>query len=150
MFKKLIVLLALVPCTVVFGAATPETEPQIKENPQIAAVLSDISAKNTEATIRKLVSFGTRHTLSDAASDTRGIGAARKWIQSEFERYSSESGGRLQVTMDEFTEPRGERNPQPAQLVNVVATLPGSSLESRDRIYVVSGHYDSRVSEVMN
>ena len=138
--------LAAVP---VFAAAPATNAPQ-QTNPQISETLRDISAKNIEATIRKLVSFGTRHTLSDAASDTRGIGAARKWIQSEFERYSSESGGRLQVTMDEFTEPRGERNPQPAQLVNVVATLPGSSLESRDRIYVVSGHYDSRVSEVMN
>src|SRR5437764_11850547 len=131
-------------------AAPPATNAPQQTNPQISETLRDISAKNIEATIRKLVSFGTRHTLSDAASDTRGIGAARKWIQSEFQRYSSESGGRLQVTMDEFTEPRGERNPQPAQLVNVVATLPGSSLESRDRIYVVSGHYDSRVSEVMN
>src|SRR3954468_15930729 len=150
MFKKLIVLLALAPCTVVFGATTPEAEPQIKENPQIAAVLSDISAKNIEATIRKLVSFGTRHTLSDAQSESRGIGAARRWIQSEFERYGKESGGRLEVTLDDFTQPPGERNPQPVQVVNVVATLRGTQPESRDRIYVVSGHYDSRVTDVMN
>src|SRR3954471_8134231 len=150
MFKKLIVLLAFAPCTLALGAATPETEPQIKENPQIAAVLSDMSAKNIEATIRKLVSFGTRHTLSDAQSETRGIGAARRWIQSEFERYSKENGGRLQVTLDDFTQPPGERNPQPVQVVNVVATLRGTQPESRDRIYVVSGHYDSRVTDVMN
>src|SRR3954470_15860323 len=150
MFNKLIVLLALAPCTVVFCATTPETEPQIKENSQEAAVLSDISAKNIEATIRKLVSFGTRHTLSDAQSDTRGIGAARHWIQAEFERYSKENGDRLQVTLDDFTQPSGERNPQPVQVVNVVATLRGTQAESRDRIYVVSGHYDSRVTDVMN
>src|SRR4051812_39207707 len=150
MFNKLIVLLALAPCTVVFGATTPETEPQIKENPQVAAVLSDISAKNIEATIRKLVSFGTRHTLSDAQSETRGIGAARRWIQSEFERYSKENGERLQVTVDDFTQPPGERNPQPVQVVNVVATLPGIQPESGDRFYVVTGHYDSRVTDVMN
>jgi Peptidase family M28 len=117
---------------------------------QISDVVREISAKNIEATIRKLVSFGTRHTVSETGSEIHGIGAARKWIQSEFTHYSSDSGGRLQVAMDEFTQPPGPRNPQPVQVVNVVATLPGSQPESRDRIYVVSGHYDSRVTDVMN
>jgi hypothetical protein len=121
-----------------------------KPNPQIAGVVKEISAQNIEASIRRLVGFGTRHTLSDATSETRGIGAARRWLQAEFERYNKDAGGRLQVTMDEFTEPPGERNPQPAQVVNVVATLPGEQPEARDRIYVVSGHYDSRVSDPMN
>ncbi|PYJ85559.1 MAG: aminopeptidase, partial [Verrucomicrobia bacterium] len=150
MFKNVVVLLALAPWTFTVAAVAPETEPQIKENPQITAVLPEISAKNIEATIRKLVSFGTRHTLSDARSDMRGIGAARRWIQSEFERYSKENGGRLEVTLDDFTQPPGERNPQPVQVVNVVATLRGTQPESRDRIYVVTGHYDSRVTDVMN
>src|SRR5881394_1288171 len=151
MFKKIVVVLFVVAAwTFAFAALAPETEPTVKENKQIATVLSDISSKNIEATIRKLVSFGTRHTLSDAQSETRGIGAARRWIQSEFERYSKENGGRLEVSLDDFTQPPGERNPQPVQVVNVVATLRGSQPESRDRIYVVSGHYDSRVSDVMN
>ena len=150
MRKKLIALFILVPWTFAVAATAPEDEPKIKENPQITAVLSEISSKNIEATIRKLVSFGTRHTLSDAQSETRGIGAARHWIQSEFERYSKENGGRLEVTLDDFTQPPGERNPQPVQVVNVVATLHGTQAESRDRIYVVSGHYDSRVTDVMN
>jgi hypothetical protein len=150
MFKKIFVLIAFGPCAFAFAAVAPETEPQIKENPQITAVLSEISAKNIEATIRKLVSFGTRHTLSDAQSETRGIGAARRWIQSEFERYNKDNGGRLEVSMDEFTQPPGERNPQPVQVVNVVATLRGTQPESADRIYVVTGHYDSRVTDVMN
>src|SRR3954470_22102406 len=151
MFKKVVVvLLVLAPCAFAVAPVEPETEPQVKENKQITAVLSDISAKNIEATIRKLVSFGTRHTLSDAQSETRGIGAARRWIQSEFERYSKENGGRLEVTLDDFIQPPGERNPQPVQVVNVVATLRGTQPESRDRIYVVSGHYDSRVTDVMN
>jgi hypothetical protein len=128
----------------------PEKESDVKENKQIATVLSEISSKNIEAIIRKLVSFGTRQTLSDAQSETRGIGAARRWIQSEFERYSKENGGRLEVTLDDFTQPPGERNPQPVQVVNVVATLRGTRPESRDRIYVVTGHYDSRVTDVMN
>jgi hypothetical protein len=150
MFKKLIVVVAFAPWALAFAAVAPETEPSVKENKQIAAVLSEISAKNIEATIGKLVSFGTRHTLSDAQSDTRGIGAARRWIQSEFERYSKENGARLEVTLDDFIQPPGERNPQPVQVVNVVATLPGTQPESRDRIYVVTGHYDSRVTDVMN
>ncbi|MFL6595295.1 MAG: M28 family peptidase [Chthoniobacterales bacterium] len=131
--------------------AAAEKPNESKTNPQIAEVVKEISAKNIEAIDRKLVSFGTRHTLSDATSETRGIGAARRWIQSEFERYSKESGGRLQVTMDEFTQPPAPpRVLQPAQLVNVVATLPGTQAESSDRIYVVSGHYDSRVTDIMN
>jgi len=143
--RVFVVLLLLVSLS--FAAEKPN---ESKTNPQIAEVVKEISAKNIEAIDRKLVSFGTRHTLSDATSETRGIGAARRWIQSEFERYSKESGGRLQVTMDEFTAQPGPRVPAPAQLVNVVATLPGAQPESRDRIYVVSGHYDSRVTDIMN
>src|SRR5450432_355670 len=137
---------ALLFATVAVACSAPIPQP----NPQIAGVVKEISAHNIEASIRRLVSFGTRHTLSDATSETRGIGAARHWIQSEFEHDAKDSGGRLQVTLDEFTQPPGERNPQPVQVVNVVATLPGEQPESRDRIYVVSGHYDSRVSDVMN
>jgi hypothetical protein len=142
MFKNVVVLLALAPWAFTVAAVAPETEPTVKENKQIAAILSDISSKKIETTIRKLVSFGTRHTLSDAQSETRGIGAARRWIQAEFERYSKENGSRLEVTLDDFTQPAGDRNPQPVQVVNVVATLRGAQPESRDRIYVVSGHYD--------
>lgn len=130
------------------AVASPSSTPA--PNPQIAGVVKEISAKNIETSIRKLVGFGTRHTLSETTNETRGIGAARRWLQSEFESYAKDSGGRLQVAMDEFTQPAGERNPQPVQVVNVVATLPGEQPESRDRIYVVSGHYDSRVSDPMN
>jgi hypothetical protein len=114
-----------------------------KLNPQIEKILSEISPANIEAIIRKLVSFGTRHTLSDQEHPTRGIGAARRWIKEEFERYSQQSGGRLQVVEDEFIQPAAARVPQPVKMANVVATLPGAQAEARDRIYVVSGHYDS-------
>jgi len=114
-------------------------------NPQIQKIVREISAANIEATIKKLVSFGTRHSLSETESNERGIGAARRWIKSEFDRYSRESGGRLQVAFDEFTQPPAQRIPTATQLVNVVATLPGKQPESKDRIYVVSGHYDSCV-----
>ncbi|MDQ3313654.1 MAG: M28 family metallopeptidase [Verrucomicrobiota bacterium] len=149
MEMRRIVVLVCVAAALSASHAAPEPT-DLTPNAQITETLREISPKNIEATVRKLVSFGTRHTLSDASSETRGIGAARRWIQSEFERYREESGGRLEVTMDEFTQPPGARNPEPVQMVNVVATLPGSQPESRDRIYVVIGHYDSRVSDVMN
>lgn len=114
-------------------------------NPQIEKIIGEISAKNIEESVRKLVSFGTRHTLSSQEDPNRGIGAARRWIKSEMDRYSRESGGRLIVTEDEFIQPPVQRVPKETKLVNVVATLPGSQAEAKDRIYVVSGHYDSCV-----
>jgi hypothetical protein len=116
-----------------------------KLHPQIQKIVGEISAKNIEASIRKLAGFGTRHSLSETESQTRGIGAARRWIKAEMERYSKEAGGRLQVEFDSFIQPAGGRIPKPTELVNVVATLPGKQAESKDRIYVVSGHYDSCV-----
>src|SRR5262245_6399523 len=114
-----------------------------KLNPQIEKIVGEIQAANIEATIRKLVGFGTRHTLSSQDDPARGIGAARRWIKEEFEQYSRLSGGRLQVTLDEFIQPPGPRVKVETKIVNVVATLPGTQPESKDRIYVVSGHYDS-------
>ena len=117
----------------------------VKLNPQIQRILREVSAANIEAIIRKLASFGTRHTLSETESDSRGIGAARRWIKQEMELYSRQSGGRLRVEFDSFTTPAGNRIPKPTEVVNVVATLPGRQPESKDRIFVVSGHYDSCV-----
>ena len=114
-----------------------------KRNPKVEAVLTDISAERIEATIRTLVSFGTRHTASDTESPTRGIGAARRWIKKELDSYAAASGGRLIVEEDSFLQPAGGRIASPTQMVNLVAILPGDRPESRDRWLVVSGHYDS-------
>ena len=116
---------------------------------ELQAMLADVSPARIEARIRKLVGFGTRHTLSDIASDTRGIGAARRWITAEMSACSRAAGGRLQVEEQSFIEPAGTRMPQPTELVNVVATLPGRGA-SKGRTLVVSGHYDSRNSDVMD
>ena len=126
-------------------AHAQQAQTSAKLNPQIEKIVSEISAANIEANIRKLVGFGTRHTLSDQESETRGVGAARRWIKAEMERYSREAGGRLQVTEDEFMQPAGGRVTKETKLVNVVATLPGTQAESKDRMLVVSGHYDSCV-----
>lgn len=126
-------------------ATTARTTGAPGRNPQIQKIVREVSAANIEAIIRKLVSFKTRHSLSVTDSETEGIGAARRWIKSELEKYSRASGGRLQVEFDEFIQQPVARVPKPTQLVNVVATLPGKQAESQDRIYVVSGHYDSCV-----
>jgi len=112
-------------------------------NPAIAAVVSEVSPARIEATIRKLASFGTRNSFSDTESATRGIGAARRWIKSQLEECSRAAGGRLQVAFDTHHVESGPRIPRAVDFVNVVATLPGDQPESRDRIYLVSGHYDS-------
>lgn len=127
------------------GGRAKSSPSHTKLNPTLQKIVREISAANIETTIRKLVSFETRHTLSETESETQGIGAARRWLKAEFERYSKESGGRLQVEFDEFVQDKTARVPQPVKVVNVVATLLGK--QDKDRIYVVSGHYDSRASE---
>jgi hypothetical protein len=99
---------------------------------------------------RKLAGFGTRHTLSDTSSDERGIGAARRWIKAQLDACAQQSNGRLEVELDAFTAQPNKRIAQPTELVNVVATLPGEQAGSADRIYVVSGHYDSMPSNVLD
>ena len=125
-----------------FAAAAAPGDP----NPRIARIVSEISPARIEATIRKLASFGTRNSLSDPASDTRGVGAARRWIKAELERCARDAGGRMQVAFDTHRIESAPRIPKPTDIVNVVATLAGEQPESRDRIYVVSGHYDSMPS----
>jgi len=114
---------------------------------QIDKIVAEISPKRIEGYINKLVSFETRHTMSDTVSETRGIGAARRWIKSELERCGA---GKLQVSFDSHIAPVSARISRPTEIVNVVATLPGTQDASKDRLYVVSGHYDSRNTDVMD
>ncbi len=114
-----------------------------KKNPTIEEIVTEVSPARIETTIRKLASFGTRHTLSDPDNPDRGIGAARRWIKGELESYARESGGRLIVEEDSFVQPVAPRVPRPTTLVNLVAILPGTQPASKDRWLVVSGHYDS-------
>ncbi|MGB9150062.1 MAG: M20/M25/M40 family metallo-hydrolase [Burkholderiales bacterium] len=118
--------------------------------PRIQQIVREISADNIERSIRKLVSFGTRHTASETESDTRGIGAARRWIKQQLDACSAANDGRLQVEFDEFVQQPMARIRQPLKIVNVVATLPGRQAESKERVYVVSGHYDSMCGDVMD
>src|ERR1041385_1959394 len=115
-------------------------------NRAISNIVREIDARNIEATIRKLVSFGTRNTLSEQNDPKRGIGAARDWLYSEFLKAAEASNGRMTVEKQTFEQQKAARVPQPTMLTNIVATLKGSQPESTDRIYVVSGHYDSMCS----
>ena len=119
-------------------------------NPAVDAMVNAIQPASIEARIRKLVSFRTRHTLSRTDSESVGIGAARRWIKSELDACSRAAGGRLRVELDSFIQPPARRVPQPVEIVNIVATLPGTQPQAANRIYVVSGHYDSIPSDVMD
>jgi hypothetical protein len=141
----------------VFAVAPASTQTTItasSADPQIASALKQISAEKIRANIEKLVSFQTRSTLSaqDQASMAagRGIGAAREWIKSEFERYSRDCGGCLEVKTDSFTEQPADRIPKPTIITNVYAVLKGSDPENAKRIVLVTGHYDSRNSDTLD
>jgi len=133
------------------GASASAIEPG-RPDPRIVAALRQVSAARIQANIEKLVSFGTRATISaqDPASLAagRGIGAAREWIKAEFERYAKDCGGCLEVKTDTFTEAPAERIPQPTVITNVYAVLKGAS--DAQRMVLVTGHYDSRNSGTLD
>lgn len=119
-------------------------------DPEIKKMVSEVSSENMEAIVKKLVSFGTRHTLSDTKSSTRGIGAAQRWVKSEFDNYAKASNGRLASEIDYFTiKADGRRIKNDSQLGNVMATLKGTDATD-DRVLIISGHLDSRASDVMD
>lgn len=131
--------------------ATLDAGPQ---DPQIAAALKQISPQRVQATIEKLVSFQNRSTLSaqdpDSIAAGHGVGAAREWIKSQFESYSKDCGGCLEVKTDSFTENPAERIPKPTVITNVYAVLKGTDPDRAKRIVLVTGHYDSRNSDNFN
>ncbi|WP_328579570.1 M28 family peptidase [Ideonella sp. BN130291] len=115
--------------------------------PVFDSAAAQVDEAQLHATIERLVAFGTRHTLSDTQSDTRGIGAARRWVQTRFEAISKDCGGCLQVVTPSQTF-TGARIPQPTEVVDVVAIQRGTS--DPNRVVVITGHLDSRVSDIMN
>ncbi|HEY9403254.1 MAG TPA: M20/M25/M40 family metallo-hydrolase, partial [Pyrinomonadaceae bacterium] len=128
-------------------ASAVSTAGAARRDPDVARILAEIDPRNIERTVRKLVSFGTRNTLSAQDNPARGIGAARDWLKSEFDEIARGAGGRLSVELQSYTQeanppPRG-RIPQPTVITNVIATLRGTEPASAARMYVVSGHYDS-------
>jgi hypothetical protein len=121
---------------------------------QVAAALKEVSAERIQSNIEKLVSFQTRLTLSaqdpTSVAAGHGIGAAREWIKSEFERYSKDCGGCLEVKTDSFVEAPADRIPSATQITNIYAVLKGTDPENSKRIVLVTGHYDSRNSDTLD
>src|SRR5580698_4996030 len=156
-FRKLSITLAalmLAPALMLECSAQFADAKQGVSDPKIAAALQQVSAQHIQANIEKLVSFGTRSTLSaqDDASIAagRGVGAAREWIKSEFERYSKDCGGCLEVKVDSFSQEPADRVTKVTVLGNVYAVLKGSDAANAKRIVLVTGHYDSRNSDNFN
>ena len=129
-------------------------QPKLPADPKIAAALKEISPQQIQGTIEKLVSFGTRLTLSaqdpGSIAAGHGIGAAREWIKSEFDRYSHDCGECLEVRTDTFTQPAADRIPKPTEIANVYAVLRGTDPENAKRVVLVTGHYDSRNSDTLD
>ncbi|WDE09308.1 M28 family peptidase [Thalassomonas viridans] len=118
------------------------------EQPILRSIQAEVSAEHIKRTVTKLVGFGTRHTLSETESDTRGIGAARRWIKSEFEQISAQCGGCLQVIEQKQTFSGHKRIPQPTEVVNIVAIQRGTL--DPNRYVIMSGDIDSRVTDPLD
>lgn len=141
--KRFTFLVAVLISTMTYGQ-------YLTTDPQIYDIINDVSAERLESDVQKLVGFGTRHTMSDTVSETRGIGAARRWIKSEFERISGECGGCLEV-YEQRTLVKGDPNTRIGSdtwIVNVYAIKRGTKYPNR--YIIMSGDIDSRVSDVTN
>jgi hypothetical protein len=144
----------------VVASAAAQTLPAVKNrdaiDPEIASALRQVSAAQIRRTIEKLASFGNRNTIGTAADPAKfaqhrpGVVEAREWIKAEFERYSQACGGCLEVKTETFIAEKAERIPQPAELTNVYAVLHGTDTAAAARIYLVTGHYDSRNSDTLD
>jgi hypothetical protein len=135
------------------GGAFLPPQPGERVRPQrpdaeLRGILRDIDRHHLEATVQTLVGFGTRHTLSSQTDPVHGIGAATRWVEAQLRSYAAQSGGRMTVEVQTFVQPPSARIPNPTTINNVVATLRGSV--APNRIYLVSAHLDSRVTDVLN
>jgi len=118
------------------------------EHQVLRDIQAQVSAKRLKSDVTNLVSFGTRHTLSQTESNTRGIGAARRWIKAEFEAISAKCGGCLEVIEQRKTFSGESRIIDPSEVVNIIAIQRGTL--DPNRYIVMSGDIDSRISDVMN
>jgi Zn-dependent M28 family amino/carboxypeptidase len=132
----------------IFASTTQAQELKYQDQQQLHDIQRQVSAERIEKDIRKLVSFGTRHTLSETQSETRGIGAARRWIKSEFDNISKACGGCLEVYFQSQTIQDEKRIPDATEVISVIAVQTGAT--DPNRYVMMSGDIDSRISDVMN
>lgn len=141
--KKILFTLFFIP--VVFHAQQTFTQ-----DPEIINYVSQVSTDSLKSHLNALVSFGTRHTMSSTTDPKRGIGAARKWVLKKFNDYAKNTGGRMEVFLQNQTiQPDGKRIDHPTDLGNAIAIIHGTNPNDKRR-FMMSGHLDSRVSDVMN
>lgn len=123
---------------------------QTARHPLIAGMVGEVNADSLQVFVHKLVSFGTRHTLSSITDKKRGIGAARNWVLEQFRTYAAASGGRFTAQLDTVTiQPGIRRIDVPVNLGNVMGILKGTDPADK-RVFIVSGHLDSRATDIMN
>lgn len=135
---------------IVFSACHANTQTIIRRDTVIENMVKQVAADSLKSYINTLVSFGTRSTLSTTTDKKRGIGAAREWVVQKFWEFGKGSHGRLTAYVDTTTlNPDGKRIDVPINLGNAMAILKGTDTSDK-RIYIISGHLDSRVSDVMN
>jgi len=143
--KKLFVIAMLT--GVVYNAHAQTT---IARDPEIEAMVKEVNADSLQSYIKSMVAFGTRSTVSSVTDKKKGIGAARNWVLSKFQQWATASGGRLTAIVDTTTYPAdGRRVKEPINLGNTVATLKGTD-PNDNRIFLISGHLDSRRTDVMD
>ena len=134
---------------IAFGTYT-QAQTIVNRNQDIESMVKSVNKDSLKQYISTMVNFGTRSTLSDIKSKTRGIGAARNWVVAKFNQFAKQSDGRLTAFLDTTTfQPDGKRIDKATLLGNAVAILKGTDTNDK-RVYVVSGHLDSRVTDVMN
>ncbi|MEU1811995.1 M20/M25/M40 family metallo-hydrolase [Micromonospora aurantiaca (nom. illeg.)] len=142
--------LTAAPAAAATGAPPGPGRPARPQRPdrELTALLRGIDSRRIEAVVRRLAAFGTRHTLSSQTDPVRGIGAARDWIHAQLSGYAAASGGRMSVELQSYVQQPASRIPVPTTITNVVATLRGDV--TPERVYVITGHYDSRATDVMD
>ncbi|MCZ7475130.1 M20/M25/M40 family metallo-hydrolase [Micromonospora sp. WMMC273] len=142
--------LTAAPAAAATGAPPGPGRPARPQRPgrELTALLREIDSRRIEAVVRRLAAFGTRHTLSSQTDPVRGIGAARDWIHAQLSGYAAASGGRMSVELQSYVQQPASRIPVPTTITNVVATVRGDV--TPERVYVITGHYDSRATDVMD
>jgi hypothetical protein len=141
--KKFILILSFLPV----WAAAQET---VHRDAEIADYVSKVNVDSLKSHINTLVSFGTRHTMSSINDPKRGIGAARNWVMKKLKTYAKSTNGRMEVFIQNKTiQPDGKRIDRSTDIGNVVAILHGTDPNDK-RVFMIGGHLDSRVSDVMN
>ncbi|SDJ31068.1 M28 family metallopeptidase [Chryseobacterium jejuense] len=141
--RKILFTLFFIP--VIFNA-----QQTVAQDPEIINYVSQVSTDSLKSHINSLVSFGTRHTMSSTTDPKRGIGAARKWVLKKFNDYAKNAGGRMEVFLQNQTiQPDGKRIDRPTNLGNAIVIIHGTNPNDK-RLFMMSGHLDSRVSDVMN